>query len=628
MGLANCTASTLTVRVRPNYTLDHTQTHGSHAICPMQTTTHFVGQSWKKSGSVSRWIGRILLCLPLVSFEKPVAAASADKLLSAPRPPKVRFTDVTAESGIRFVHVNGAEGEKLLPETMGGGCAFLDFDADGHQDIFFVNSTVWPGSTNRSGATATGKLYRNTGTGRFVDVTEGSGLDVALYGMGVAVGDYDNDGLPDLFVTALGGNRLFHNRGKGRFQDVTSNAGIRDAAGQWSTSCAWIDFNNDGLLDLFVCNYLHWTPEIDRAVNPADRGVKMYGRPFNFQATYPLLYRNDGQGKFTEVSERAGLRINDPRTGKPAAKSLGVAPVDLDGDGWMDLIVANDTVPNLVFHNEKDGTFKEVGALSGLAYDGFGNVRGAMGIDTAWFRDDASLGVAIANFANEMNGFYVAAPGSFQFSDEASLEPMGPASRPLLKFGLFFFDYDLDGWPDLLTSNGHLDADIGRAAKSQSYAQPAQLFWNGGPQQSTTFTLVTAEQSGTDLFKPMVGRGATFADIDGDGDLDVLLTQIGGAPRLLRNDQRTGHGWLRVTLVGTRSNHDAIGAVVTLKTTQRLWRAQVMPTRSYLSQSELPLTFGFGKDPAPQEMEIRWPSGTRQRVPIPVGEHRITVREP
>lgn len=552
------------------------------------------------------------------------------KALGPPHPPQVRFTDVTAAAGINFVHINGAAGEKLLPETMGGGCAFLDFDADGDQDMLLINSAFW---TNRVPTAAspmpTMKLFENDGTGKFKDVTRGSGLDVTFYGMGVAVGDYDNDGLPDVFISAVGGNHLFHNEGSGHFQDVTAVAGMNASDSQWSTSCAWFDFNNDGLLDLFVCNYVKWSRELDLAANNVVEGIgRAYGPPFKFEGTYPLLYRNDGKGRFTEVSASAGLRVNDPRTGKPAAKSLGVAPVDLDGDGWIDLIVANDTVPNLVFHNQHNGTFKEIGAASGLAYDGFGNVRGAMGIDTAWFRDDASLGVAIANFANEMNGFYVAKPSTLQFTDEAPLEAIGPASRSLLKFGLFFFDYDLDGWPDLLTANGHLDAEIGKSGKQQSYEQPAQLFWNGGPHQTSCFTPVTAEQSGSDLFKPIVGRGAAYADIDGDGDLDVLLTQIAGPPRLLRNEQRTGNRSLRIKLIGTRSNRDAIGARVTLRGPGHIWQAQVMPTRSYLSQSELPITVGFGAEKIPAEMEIRWPRGAVQKVELPPGQRLFTVREP
>lgn len=589
-----------------------------------------------KRNSLWVWIIGIGLCARFspgrgcrtVLWDTVSAAPARETPLSAPHPPQIKFSDITAAAGITFVHFNGATGEKLLPETMGGGCAFLDFDTDGDQDMLLINSSSWSKPSAANPAPPTMKLYENDGAGRFKDVTPGSGLDVGFYGMGVAIGDYDNDGLPDVFISGVGGNRLFHNAGAGHFKDVSIASGMEATESPWSTSCGWIDFNNDGLLDLFVCNYVKWSRDLDlSAGSPTEGKGRVYGPPVKFQGVHPTLYRNDGKGRFTDVSATAGLHVNDARTRKPAAKSLGVAPIDLDDDGWIDLIVANDTTPNLVFHNQRDGTFKEIGAISGLAYDGYGNVRGAMGIDTAWFRDDDSLGVAIANFANEMNGFYVAKPKTLRFTDEAAMEAIGPASRPLLKFGLFFFDYDLDGWPDLLTANGHLDAEIGKSSKLQSYAQPAQLFWNGGPHESAAFTPVTAKESGPDLFKPIVGRGAAFADIDGDGDLDVLLTQIAGPPRLLRNDQQTGNQWLRVRLTGTRSNRDAIGARVTLRGPTRIWQTQVMPTRSYLSQCELPITIGFGREKIPAEMEIRWPRGTTQKISLSPGQHIVNVRE-
>jgi hypothetical protein len=548
--------------------------------------------------------------------------------LALPKPPNIRFTDITVASGINFIHENGAAGEKLLPETMGGGCAFLDFDADGDQDLILINSSAWKSESAPKAPGPTMKLYRNDGTGHFEDVTAGSGLDISFYGMGVAVGDYDNDGLPDVFISGVGENHLFHNNGAGRFKEVTQDSGIKGEPDQWSTSCAWIDYNNDGLLDLFVCNYVKWSRKLDLATNNGVHGgARIYGPPRSFEGARPLLYRNQGNGRFIEVSTAAGLAIKNARTGKPAAKALAVAPVDLDADGWIDLIVANDTVPNLVFHNQGDGTFKEIGGVSGLAYDAFGNIRGAMGIDTAWFRDDGCLGVGIANFANEMNGFYVAKPNSLEFTDEGPNEPVGSASQFLLKFGLLFFDYDLDGWPDLLTANGHIDAETAKMGRTQAYAQPAQLFWNGGPHQSSLFTPVTAEQAGSDLFKPIVGRGSAYADIDGDGDLDVLFTQIAGSPLLLRNDQQTGHAMLRIKLVGTRSNRDAIGARITMRSPTHIWQAQVMPTRSYLSQSELPVTFGFGDGPVPSTLEVRWPSGGKQTVAIPRGQRMLTIRE-
>jgi hypothetical protein len=310
----------------------------------------------------------------------------------------------------------------------------------------------------------------------------------------------------------------------------------------------------------------------------------------------------------------------------PAAKTLGVAPVDLDADGWIDLVVANDTVQNFVFLNQRDGTFREIGAVAGIAFDTYGNTRGAMGIDTAWLRNDARLGVAIGNFANEMTALYVAQNTPTNFADEAITEGVGPASRLLLKFGVFFFDYDLDGWLDLLSANGHLEDEIAKIQKSQTHAQPAQLFWNAGAGPGG-FLVVPPHKVGGDLFKPIVGRGSAYADIDGDGDLDVILTQIGGAPLLLRNDQALGHHWLRVKLIGMQSNRDAIGTWVTLRAGGITQTRQVMPTRSYLSQSELPVTFGLGNHDRLEALDITWPGGVRQSVPPPSVDQLMVIEE-
>ena len=559
----------------------------------------------------------------LLLKRKPATPAPQITQLNAPvspeRPqaevPIAKFTDITRESGVTFTHVNGAYGEKLLPETMGGGVAFFDYDNDGQQDLLFINSTYWPGHLPEGKKPPTMALYHNDGHGHFTDSTSGSGLDVSFYGMGVAIGDYDNDGLDDVFVTAVGGNHLFHNEGHGKFREVTLEAGVGGSTNDWSTCAAFIDYDNDGRLDLFVGSYVKWSREIDAEVGyKIDGRTRAYGQPMNFTGAFPHLYHNDGQGRFSDVSASSGVQVKNPATGVPAAKTLGVAPGDVDGDGWLDLVLANDTVPNLVFINQHDGTFKEIGAQSGVAFDSYGNTRGAMGIDTARYRNDGKLGIAIGNFANEMTALYVAQNSPTNFSDEAITEGVGPASRLLLKFGLFFFDYDLDGRLDLLTANGHLEEEISKIQKSQKYEQPAQLFWNAGERAGGCFVAVPPEKAGTDLFQTIVGRGSAFADIDGDGDLDVVLTQVGRPPLLLRNDQNLHHHWIRLKLVGTRSNRDAIGAWINVRVNGRTLSRQVMPTRSYLSQSELPVTIGLGDAARPDSVEILWPRGALQKV--------------
>jgi enediyne biosynthesis protein E4 len=538
-------------------------------------------------------------------------------------PPDVAFVDITRQAGVSFEHENGAEGQKLLPETMGGGVAFLDFNNDGRPDLLFVDSRPWPWSA-RSAATPEGSrlvLYRNDGGGHFTDVTRAAGLAVDVYGMGVASGDYDNDGWVDLFVTAVGANHLLRNTG-GRFVDVTRLAGVEGRADQWCTCAAWFDYDRDGDLDLFVCNYVRWSKEIDLQQDFRLVGIgRAYGPPRTFEGTFPCLYRNDGRGRFTDVSESAGVQIRNPATGVPMAKSLGVSPVDVDADGWPDLVVANDTVQNLVFRNERNGRFAEIGARSGIAFDAYGNSRSAMGIDAADFRNDGSLGIAIGNFANEMTALYVSQQAPLQFADEAIVAGIGPASRSALTFGVLFVDYDLDGRLDLITANGHIEEEINKVQASQQHAQPPHLFWNAGAGGPATFVAV-APRAGNDLFGPMVARGAAFADIDGDGDLDLVLTSVKGAPRLLRNDQQSGHHWLRLTLTGARANRDAIGAVIEVRIGSETLRRTVMPTRGYLSQSELPVTIGLGTRAHVDEVRVRWPDGSTPTM------HEVNIDRP
>ena len=531
--------------------------------------------------------------------------------------PTVLFVDITSESGIDFVHENGAFGDKMLPETMGGGCAFLDFDDDGDQDMLLVNSNYWSFDPTQH-SQPTMALYENDGSGHFSDATHRSALNLSFYGMGAAVADYDNDGDADVFITAVGMNHLFRND-SGVFAEVTTEAGVAGDDATWSSSAGWFDYDNDGDLDLYVCNYVGWTREIDLAQDFKLTGIgRAYGPPTSFEGSFPYLYRNDGDGTFTDVSADSGVQQTNRATGVPLAKSLGLAPIDLDRDGWIDLVVANDTVRNFVFHNNGDGTFTETGIAAGIAFDSSGKARGAMGIDASCFRDDETIGVAIANFANEMTALYVSLDGASDnkllFTDDAIPTGLGPPTRAELSFGLFFFDYDLDGRLDLLSANGHLEGDINKVQQSQHYRQPARLFWNAGADESSEFVSVPAAKCGADIGKPIVGRGATYADIDSDGDLDVLLTQIGGAPLLLRNDQDLQHHFVRIRLVGVTCNRDGIGAWIHLRDGERIQRRQVMPTRSYLSQVELPITIGIGDSDQVDELTVFWPDGSSQVV--------------
>ncbi|MCB9953997.1 MAG: CRTAC1 family protein [Planctomycetaceae bacterium] len=573
---------------------------------------------------------------PIAEVDLPTVRAPLEKPL-----PKIPFEDITEKSGIQFVHENGADVEKLLPETMGGGCAFFDYDSDGDQDIFLVNSKSW--SWNGKSPASTMALYENDGTGVFTDVTTKAGLEVSFYGQGCAVGDFDNDGDADLYVTAVsenlssiqketqpGANHLYRNDG-GVFVDMTQEAGIGGRSGDWGTSCGWFDFDRDGDLDLWVCNYLEWSREFDVKQNfTLTGGGRAYGRPQVFGGAFCCLYRNDGNGSFTDVSESAGLHITNPVTGVATGKSLGLAFCDFDGDDWIDVVVTNDTVQNFLFHNKGDGTFEEIAALSGIAYDTNGAARGAMGIDVACTRNDpACRGVVIGNFANEMSAYYCSLPDSTQFVDEAVAAGIGPSTRLFLTFGILFLDADLDGWQDLFHANGHLEEEISKVQASQTYEQAPQLFWNAGLSSDTEFVPLTSKELGDEFAKPMVGRGASYADIDGDGDLDLLIAATGQRPRLLRNNLESGNNWLRVKLQGngTTTTRDAIGATLELTLDDgTVLSRMVSPTRSYLSQVELPVTFGLGQQAA-KSLSIHWPDGTVQEIESPKLQATLVVEQ-
>jgi len=523
--------------------------------------------------------------------------------------PSVKFVEITDQAGIKFVHHNGARGEKLLPETMGSGAAFLDYDKDGDQDLFLVNSSDWDKQAKEPAPTQA--LYRNDGKGHFVDVSKEAGLDKTFYGQGVAVGDYDNDGYPDLYVTAMRRGYLFRNDGKGHFVDVTEAANANGPVG-WLTGAAFLDIENDGDLDLFIANYVTWTPEIDKLQGFQLTGLgRAYGPPAHFSGSFCALLRNDS-GRFTDISEQAGIQVRTPDLKVPVGKALGVAPYDVDGDGLVDIAVANDTVQNFLFHNKGQGRFEEIAIVSGVAFDQSGSPRGGMGIAWAHFMNDAQLGLAVGNFATEMTAFYVCDdPLTIQFSDLANAYGLGAPTAPPLKFGLFFFDYDLDGRLDLLTANGHLEPEISKVQASESYEQSVQLFWNSGQAGRELYQLVQPENAGRDLFKPIVGRGCTYADIDGDGDLDVVVTVNNGRTRLFRNDGGNKNHWIRLELAGNgkTTNRSAIGAKVELQFGDHACRRQLFPSMSYLSSVELPLTFGLGKADHIDQVTITWSSG-------------------
>jgi len=513
---------------------------------------------------------------------------------AAPPAPGFRLVDVTAGAGIQFRHNSGAYGGKLLPETLGSGCAFLDYDGDGWQDILLINGMDWPGHKRER---STLKLYRNNRNGTFSDVTHRAGLDIEMYGMGVAVGDYDNDGYPDILVTCVGQNILFKNTGKGTFRDVTKASGLGGRQA-FSTSALWFDFDRDGLLDLFVCNYVKWSPGHDVFCS-LDGKNKSYCTPEAYRGETCWLFHNLGNGKFEDVTPTSGVFDS-------SSKSLGVALLDYDEDGWPDLLVANDTQPNKLYRNQRNGTFKDVAVEAGIAFSAEGKARAGMGVDVADFNNSGRPGVAITNFDNEMIGLYRAS-GDGNYVDIATQSGVGLASKDRLGFGCVFLDADLDGWLDLAVVNGHID-DTVRNVRGVGYAQSPQLFLNDGQGK---FRDVAGEIGGG-FTQPKVGRGLAYGDFDRDGDLDLLMTTNNGPAYLFRNDQAGGNKSIRIRLVGTKSNRDAIGARVRIFHGGTSQSRLVKGGSSYLSQSELPLTFGLGKREKIDRLVIDWPGGATE----------------
>ena len=527
------------------------------------------------------------------SADQTAAQVEAPPATEAPRySGPISFTDVTVQAGITFKHNSGAFGKKYLPETLGSGCAFLDYDNDGWQDILLINSMSWPG---HAGGKSYPALYHNNQNGTFTDATKEAGLAVEMYGLGCAVADYDNDGLDDIYITCLGANHLFRSMGNGKFQDVTAKAGVGDPS--FSTSAGWFDYDKDGKLDLFVCNYVDWSIDKDLYCT-LDGKNKSYCTPESYKGQSSTLYHNRGDGTFENVTESAGLK-------DPTSKSLGVAIIDYDNDGWLDLFVANDTQPNKLYRNNRNGTFTDNAMTAGVAFSEAGVARAGMGADAADYDGSGRQSLIIGNFSNEMMALYHN-EGTGLFIDEAPTSTIGRASLLTLTFGCFFFDYDLDGLPDIFAANGHVSDDISTVQEKVKYAQPPHLFRNLGKKR---FEEVTSKLGGA-LGQAMVGRGAAYGDFDNDGDLDLLIVSNNGRARLLRNDGGNQNNLLRIKTVGTASNRDGIGAKITVKVTnqQKLWGV-VKTGSSYASQSELLLTFGLGKAEKVASIEVVWPSG-------------------
>jgi enediyne biosynthesis protein E4 len=527
---------------------------------------------------------------------------------TAPPSSPVHFTDVTQQSGIHFRHNAGKAGRKFLPETMGSGVAVFDFNGDGKLDLLFVNSRDW----NPKGRRTLCALYRNNGGGKFTDVTAGSGLDVPMYGVGVSTADYDNDGRRDIYITAIDGDHLFHNEGNGKFKDVTKKAGINNA--MFGTSAAWFDYDRDGKPDLFVANYVKWTEKGDLWCS-LDGSTKSYCTPEAYHGTASKLYHNLGNGRFEDVSQKAGVA-------DATSKSLGVTIFDYNNDGWPDVFVANDTQPNKLYRNNKNGTFTDVGLSAGIAFGEDGTARGAMGVDSADYDRSGRASLLVGNFSNQMLALYHN-EGNGIFVDEAPRSELGRSSLLTLTFGAFFFDYDLDGLPDIFCANGHIEEEIGRVQPKIQFKEAPLLFHNEGHGK---FANVTAH-SGADLIRQVVARGAAFGDLDGDGDLDIVMSTNNGPAYVFRNDGGTRHHWITIDTVGTKSSRDGLGAVVKIKSASGTQTGMVRTGSSYCSQSQLALTFGLNTDTKVDSVEVTWPSGIVQKLGPQSVDHVLKITE-
>jgi enediyne biosynthesis protein E4 len=552
--------------------------------------------------------GALVICFSTTVITAKIGASQKSTPSSA-NGSTTHFENITRASGIHFVHSNGAFGKKWLPETMGPGVAFLDYDNDGWQDILFVNGTAWPG---QPGWHTTPVLYRNNHDGTFTDVTRKAGLAVEMYGMGVAVGDFDNDGYDDIFITALGQSHLFHNNGDGTFTDVTKKAGLW-GPNEFSTSAAWVDYDRDGHLDLVVANYVQWSPETD-IYCALDGKTKSYCTPEPYKGTSVRLWHNRGDGTFEDATKKAGLY-------DPTSKSLGVTVLDANQDGWPDILVSNDTQPNKLHINNGNGTFSEKGVQAGIAYSEDGIARAGMGVDAGDYDRSGYPSVLITNFSNQMLGLYHNERNGL-FVDEAAQSDVGHASLLTLGFGCFFFDYDLDGWLDIYVANGHIEDAIERVQPRVRYAEPPHLFHNLGDGK---FTEVTAS-AGASFAAARVARGAAYGDINNDGAPDLVVATNAGPAALFRNTGTKNHS-VRIKLIGTKSNRDGIGAVVRVTAGSDTQSQMLHSGSSYLSSSELILTFGLGSHIRADTIEVRWPSGQTDHLKNVQADQIVTVKE-
>jgi hypothetical protein len=525
--------------------------------------------------------------------------------------PATRFVDVTHDSGLDYIHDNGIQYGRDTPTTLPGGVAFLDYDGDGHPDVFFVSGTSWPWNTSAAGASPTCALYHNNGDGHFTDVTKAAGLDINMLGMSVAVGDYDGDGYPDIFVTGIGGNRLFHNEGNGTFKEVTSFAGVGGDDHVWSSGAVWIDLFGDGKLDLVVCNYARWSRETDlQGAFAAEFAGPSYAAPVGFVSVFPSVYRNLGNGKFAEISAKTGLNLIDRQTGYPRADPLAVAAVDANSDGKLDLLFSYQSGADILFLNQGDGTFRQWTP------------------PTEERRDGASAGLVGAGALSFSRQDRVA--GRFGILRAAGLA-MAPAGdetdaycRLGLKMGVALLDYDLDGRTDIISANGLAEPALAHFEHGRAFEAAPSLLWNNG---QGWVTAPNSPDAGA-LANRIVGRGVAVADVRGNGSVDVLVSQNGGPPRLFRNEQRTHNAWLRIDLVGTRCQRDAGGARVEVDTPRGILVQTMEPAMGFMAQSEKTLTFGLGADDRVRKVVVRWPDGAIQEVRPTGVNRRIVITEP